>query len=123
MIKELQQEVSEFKQRPDMVVEEIKVPYENTEKLYECENFELASNLKYKYDGYLGTFLEIPVYRNTDVDVYKIERYRREKFCKECYSERLFDELYQEYFCPKCGDDLTWIDKKRRKLFMFMAKL
>jgi len=123
MIKELQQEVSEFKQRPDMVVEEIKVPYENTEKLYGCENFELASNLKYNYDGYLGTFLEIPVYRGTDVDVYKIERYRREKFCKECYSERLFDELYQEYFCPKCGDDLTWIDKKRRKLFIFMAKL
>jgi len=117
----IEEEVINHKQRVDTKVRQIKVNHDFSLELTDHPKFNLADKGEYKHNGYQGSFLNIPVYYG-DVEFYKIDFIKREEICEGCKNERLFDEVYNEYFCPLC-DEESWIDKKRRKFFMLMGKL
>lgn len=117
----IEEEVINHKERIDTEVKEIKVNYSLSSEFTEHPKFNLVEKDEYEHNGYQGSFLDIPVYCD-DVEIYEIDFIQKQQVCKNCENERLFDDVYNEYFCPLC-DEQSWLDKKRRKFFMLMDKL
>jgi len=120
-LEKLEEEVVNFKERPDVIINKIEVIHSFSLDLNQHSDFILAKEEEYEHDGYQGEFFNIPVFvRN--VDVYNVDVIVEDNFCHKCQSEQLFDEILNEHYCPVCDED-SWLNKKRRKFFMLMDKL
>ena len=70
-----------------------------------------------------GRIFNIPVACPPTYDGgYKIKKKVLYNACDECGSHMLFDETFNEHYCPFC-DEEGWVQKKRRKIFTLLGKL